>query len=93
MYRLAMWGTRGSEGFGSQRREDSERMTFRTERAGDQLFLRMSRQIPPASDLSRCAGEEKRSRSRREVSFDVQVLLGRTLSTHDVAVIHFGNEL
>jgi len=44
---------------GSVKSDERERMTLRMERAGDQLFLRMSRQIPPLSDCEREREREK----------------------------------
>lgn len=41
LYSCAMFGTSGSEGFGSVKREERERMTLYRESAGDQLFLRI----------------------------------------------------
>lgn len=50
-YSVAIEGTRGSFGFGSVRREESERITLNKDNAGDQLCLRMSIQIPPRSEM------------------------------------------
>lgn len=38
-------------GFGSVNNEDRESMTLNNDNAGDQLFFRMSIQIPPCSDI------------------------------------------
>jgi hypothetical protein len=47
VYCVAMEGTSGSFGLGSVRREDKESMTLNRDKAGDQLFLRMSIHILP----------------------------------------------
>ena len=44
---LAISGTRGSSGFGSQSREQTERRTLLMVRAGDHWDRRMSRQMEP----------------------------------------------
>ena len=44
---LAISGTRGSSGFGSQRREQTDNRTLLMVRAGDHWDLRMSRQMEP----------------------------------------------
>merc|ERR1719153_680282 len=49
LYSLAMLGTSGSSGFGSVSNEHIESSTFEMVSAGDQLSLRMSRQMPPLS--------------------------------------------
>jgi len=48
---VAMDGTNGSEGLGSVRRELSESTTLKMDSAGDQLFLRMSMQTFPLSEI------------------------------------------
>jgi hypothetical protein len=40
-----------SLGLGSVKSEDKDRITLKIERAGDQLFLRMSIQTPPRSEM------------------------------------------
>ena len=47
---MAISGTKGSAGFGSQRRELIERRTFEMVRAGDHWSFRMSRQIAPVCE-------------------------------------------
>jgi hypothetical protein len=47
LYKLAISGTRGSSGLGSQRREQIDRRSFEIVRAGLHLSFKMSKQIPP----------------------------------------------
>lgn len=47
LYNLAISGTRGSSGFGSQSKEHIDNKTLETVRAGDHWDLRMSKQIAP----------------------------------------------
>lgn len=51
VYCVAIAGTSGSLGLGSVRSEDRESMTLNIERAGDQLFLRMSMHMLPCSEM------------------------------------------
>ena len=66
-------------------------MTLSTESAGDQLFLRMSRQIPP---LSLYESVLRRENNRQPCHEQIS---GRSLTsgggTHDVAVINLGCEM
>ena len=40
LYSCAIWGTRGSAGLGSVRRDERDRMTLYIDNAGDQAVLR-----------------------------------------------------
>lgn len=100
-------GNANEPGLGSVRSDESERMTLRIERAGDQLFLRMSRQIPPLSDfdeeISEGAGaqrflfrREQRRRRRRATAVRPSAPGREKLEsrdTHDVAVVDLCSEL
>jgi len=48
---VAIDGTNGSEGLGSVRRELSESTSLKMDSAGDQLFLSMSMQTFPFSEM------------------------------------------